>query len=89
MSTGGDLARRVSAALSRANLADKRLALGLSGGLDSMALLDVLARLRQQHPFRLSAIHVNHRISPHAGNWARLCVARCSAYGVPCAVAEV
>ena len=72
--------------LERAQLLDKRLALGLSGGLDSMVLLDLLAHLRLQHPLRLTAIHINHGISPNAARWAQLCVTRCAGYAIQCTV---
>jgi tRNA(Ile)-lysidine synthase TilS/MesJ len=45
--------------------------LALSGGVDSIAALDLLARLAPVHPFTLSCLHVNHGISPNAGDWAR------------------
>jgi len=60
-----------------------RLVLGLSGGVDSVVLLDVLAHLRENLGFKLSVLHVNHQISPHAGNWAEFSEGLCQAYGVP------
>lgn len=67
----------------------QHLALALSGGLDSVVLLDILASLRGQLQFRLSAIHVNHQLSPHAGDWATFCAARCLDYEVPLEIANV
>jgi len=66
-----------------------RVTLGLSGGVDSIAALDLLARLAPTHPFRLSCLHVNHRISPKAGAWARFARAAARRYGLRCAVAVV
>ena len=34
----------------------------LSGGSDSVCMLDLLNRLRAEYPFRLFAVHVDHRI---------------------------
>lgn len=59
------------------------ISLGLSGGLDSCVLLDLLARARPQLQFRLSAIHVNHQISTHADAWADFCAELCAGYEVP------
>lgn len=41
----------------------------LSGGLDSMVLLDAMARLK----FQLRCIHVHHGLSPDADQWAGHC----------------
>ena len=59
---------------------------GLSGGLDSVVLLDLLAK-RGTHP--LSALHVHHGLSPNAEEWAEFCARFCAARGVPLAVERV
>ncbi len=59
-----------------------RLMLGLSGGLDSVALLHVLLGLRDQHPFELRAVHVHHGLSPHADDWADFCAQLCASHAV-------
>lgn len=56
--------------------------LGLSGGLDSRVLLDLLVQVRESCGFRLSAVHVNHRISPNADAWAEFCSNICHAANV-------
>ncbi len=61
----------------------------LSGGLDSVVLLDVLARARERRAFRLEALHVDHGLSPHAGVWAAFCGELCRARDVPLRVVEV
>ncbi len=66
-----------------------RLTLGLSGGVDSVAALDLLARLAPGHPFTLSCLHVNHGISPNAGRWARFARATARRYGLRCSVRAV
>lgn len=59
------------------------LALALSGGLDSMVLLDLLCRWRDEAGGpALSAIHVHHGISPHADDWLQHCQQACDARGV-------
>lgn len=53
---------------------------GFSGGLDSTVLLHALAQL--QLPVRLCAVHINHQISPHAGQWQAHCAQVAQALGV-------
>lgn len=61
----------------------RHLTLALSGGADSVALLDILAQLRASLHFSLSAIHVNHQISPNAADWAEFCARLCAGYEIP------
>jgi tRNA(Ile)-lysidine synthase len=84
-----DLVESVAAQLARHVPRGARLTLGLSGGVDSIAALDILARLAPAHPFALDCLHVNHRISPHAGAWARFARAAARAYGLRCSVRTV
>jgi tRNA(Ile)-lysidine synthase len=72
-----------------APLRGKRLAAGLSGGIDSVVLLHVLRALQPQFGYRLSAVHVNHGISPNAGDWEKFCSALCSELKVPLKIARV
>ena len=60
--------------------------MALSGGIDSMVLLDGVCRLVAQHPLQLSAIHVHHGISPNADAWAAFCAGQCAARGVPLSI---
>ena len=62
------------------------LVVGLSGGVDSVVLLDVLTTLSGQMAFKLSAVHVNHGISENATSWSHSCCQLCYAYGVPISV---
>jgi len=59
------------------------LALGLSGGLDSVTLLSILLELAPALKFSLRAVHVNHGISPNAARWAEFCGGLCTRLGVP------
>src|SRR5947208_114128 len=61
------------------------LAIALSGGVDSIVLLDAAAALAARHPINLSAIHVHHGLSPNADRWADFCAAQCTARSVPLA----
>ncbi len=64
-----------------------RLTIGLSGGVDSAVLLDLLAERAAR--YRLSCLHVNHGISPNAAAWARFCRALAADYELPCRVTKV
>jgi tRNA(Ile)-lysidine synthase len=64
-----------------------RLRLGLSGGVDSIVLLHVLAQLRAD--YSLSAIHVHHGLSSQADEWARFCEQTCAQMDVPLEIVRV
>ena len=68
---------------------NSRLCVGLSGGRDSVVLLHLLVEARRNFPIRLSAIHVNHQISPNADRWAEFCVPLCEKLDVPLTVERV
>ena len=68
----------------REHLAEQnRLTVALSGGVDSVVLLHALHALSGSMTFELSAVHVEHGISPFASQWSNFCQARCDALGVP------
>ncbi len=79
----------VAAVLETHAVRDLRVAVGLSGGVDSVVLLDVLGRLRERMRLTLSALHVNHQISAHALKWEAFCKALCQARGVALTVRRV
>ncbi len=83
------LATQVDAAVQRHVRRDAHLLVGLSGGIDSVVLLHVLVRALQWPVDRLSAMHVNHQLSPHATRWAAFCTRLCRKLGVPLQVADV
>ena len=78
-------ARRASAA----GHAPLRIAVALSGGRDSMVLLDVLAALAPELALAVSALHVHHGLSPNADGWAAFCVTECARRGVALAIRRV
>ena len=47
-------------------LPDESLLLALSGGIDSVVLLDLLCRLREHSPHRIVALHLNHQLRPQS-----------------------
>lgn len=60
---------------------------GVSGGGDSVAMLDLLIRLREEYGFILRAVHVNHGIRGESAlRDQRLVQEICDQKGIPCAV---
>jgi tRNA(Ile)-lysidine synthase len=84
-----DLVAHVERILRRTITPGQTLVLGLSGGVDSVVLLDILARLLKPLCFKLHAVHVNHQISPNAPAWAEFCRELCAALDVPLEIATV
>jgi tRNA(Ile)-lysidine synthase len=78
-----DLAARVAGQLKHIVKPSDRLLAGLSGGADSVVLLDLLGRLARKLRFRFAALHVNHQLSPNAGRWESFCRRLCRARGIP------
>src|SRR5512147_3328677 len=72
-----------AASLAKLRLRGKRVAVGLSGGVDSVVLLHVLHGLAPRFGYRLAALHVNHGLSPNAGDWRDFCARCCLELGVP------
>ncbi len=66
-----------------------RLAVALSGGVDSIVLLDMLIKLSGIFGFHLSAIHVNHGISKNADQWSHFCQGLCEAFAIPLSIFRV
>jgi tRNA(Ile)-lysidine synthase len=70
-------------ASSRKRPSVKSIAVGLSGGVDSVVLL------HQLKDRGVSAIHVHHGLSPSADAWEAFCRNLCKRLGVPLTVARV
>jgi len=67
----------------------RALCVAYSGGLDSSALLCVLAALRAREGFTLRALHVNHQLQPGASDWARQAQHTAGRLRIPCEVLKV
>jgi tRNA(Ile)-lysidine synthase len=88
-SKSSNLPGRISETLAPLVPEGSSILLGLSGGMDSVVLLHLLVLLAPRHSWKLSALHVHHGISPHAGKWAEFCVRLCEQYAVPMQVERV
>ena len=62
---------------------------GVSGGADSVCLLFMLLQIREQIPFHLAVVHVNHGIREDAGEDAAYVKELCEKYGLPFYLTEV
>jgi len=83
------VAQAVAQCLTVHELAGRRVTVGLSGGLDSVALLHALAEQADAFSLTLSALHVHHGLSRSADRWTEHCAALCDAWGVPLQVVRV
>ncbi len=63
---------------------DVLLKVAYSGGVDSHSLLHALARLRAAGALRVEAVHIDHRLQPASGEWARHCLQVCAELEVVC-----
>jgi tRNA(Ile)-lysidine synthase len=97
--TSETLSRAVETCLARHRVENSQCAVALSGGIDSMVLLDILSKRDTSPPkgglhrssapsLPFQAIHINHGISKNANAWGKFCVDECAKRGV-CIVVEV
>lgn len=84
-----DLPGLIEARLREALRPGARVVLGLSGGVDSVVLLALLAQFAPALRFSLRAVHVNHGISPNAPSWAEFCERLCRQLGIPLEIERV
>ena len=86
----GSILPTLSAFLENRLLPGARLCVALSGGRDSQVLLHALLRLRASGIcFALTAVHVDHGLSRHAGVWADFCADFCRRCDVPLEIVRV
>jgi tRNA(Ile)-lysidine synthase len=71
------------------HLANPKLVLAFSGGLDSIVLLHLLAQVKKILPFQLSAQHIHHGLSPNADAWAAFCQDSSNKLNVPLTITKV
>jgi tRNA(Ile)-lysidine synthase len=69
--------------LTQAHKKIKSMTVALSGGVDSVVLLNLLHQLQKKHHFTLKASHVHHGLSQNADKWANFCEKLCRKLSVP------
>ena len=62
---------------------NEKLVVGVSGGADSVCLLSLLCKLREEMPFEMTVVHINHGIRKEAKEDALFVENLCAKYGVP------
>lgn len=63
------------------------LVIAYSGGIDSHALLHLLAFSKElRNKYTIQAIHVNHGLQQQANQWAEHCLATCKSYDISCEI---
>jgi tRNA(Ile)-lysidine synthase len=88
-SKSSSLAHAVENALREEVRPGNHLVVALSGGVDSVVLLNLLVPLSVQIPFSLSAIHINHGISANASEWSTFCRNLCQSIAIPLKIANL
>ncbi|WP_233078201.1 tRNA lysidine(34) synthetase TilS [Rheinheimera soli] len=66
-----------------------QLVLGLSGGLDSMVLLQLCHQLVLDTDITLKAVYIHHGLSANADQWADFCLQQCLKRSIPFEVQKV
>jgi tRNA(Ile)-lysidine synthase len=69
--------------LARRATAGQSLVVAYSGGMDSTVLLHALKRMAPDFQLRISAMHVNHGLSPRAREWVAHCAKTCAEWNIP------
>ena len=82
-----ELLNRVGDFVATRTALEEPLAVGLSGGCDSVVLLHLLVSLGLGA--RLGAVHVHHGLSPNADQWADFCAGLCGGLGVALQIKHV
>ncbi len=88
MSAAGTLTSQTREALTRCLAEDPApsILIALSGGMDSVVLLDVLRSLAGEMGLTLAAAHLNHGMRPEAEKDAAFVAGLCRTWGIPCRV---
>lgn len=78
-----ELQSRFLAELERLKLGEGPVLVAVSGGVDSMVLLELLAATRHRHGLQPVVAHLDHGIHPHSSRPAALVARRATSLGLP------
>lgn len=70
-------------------LAERKIILAFSGGLDSRVLLELLSKFGLKTPVKIKAVHVHHGLSANADRWAHSCQQWCDELNIELVVERV
>ena len=84
-----DLPERLTASLAALELLDGSVVVAVSGGPDSVALLDLLDRTRAMHRLEIIVAHADHGIHPESAAVAATVEALAASLGYPCEVGRL
>jgi tRNA(Ile)-lysidine synthase len=79
----GDVATAIATSLDGLGEPRGPYAVALSGGRDSVALLDAVVDATRERRRAVVALHVHHGLSPNADAWSAHCAALCATYAIP------
>ena len=77
-----NLYETVEASYLKSFSSSSHFALAISGGQDSMVLLNIFHHLSISHNFTLKVFHVNHGLMSSANMWAQMVLDQCQHYGI-------
>lgn len=82
---------KVLKTISKFNLIDKKdkIVIGVSGGPDSMCLLDILNSLKEQLDVSIYVAHINHMIRKEADEETQYVENYCNSHDIPCFIKRV
>jgi len=78
-----DTVEKAFVGLNQSHKKIKSMTVALSGGIDSVVLLNLLHQLQKKHRFILNAMHVHHGLSQNADKWVKFCEKLCMKLSVP------
>lgn len=67
----------------------QKIAIGLSGGIDSIVLLHALKKLEKNYKLKLYAIHINHNLQQKSLGWIMFCQKICEQLNIPIIIKNI
>ena len=67
----------------------QKVAVGFSGGVDSLVLLNLCKQWCSEHNTSLRAIHVNHHWQNESNQWAQWCLEHCQQWNIQCVMLDI